>query len=176
MAEVLLRRRLAKAGIDAQVSSAGVSAVDGVAATAHARTVVGELDEHRSRSLTAQAVVDADLVLAMAREHVRRAVVLVPEALERTFTLRELVRRGQAIGPRMPGEPLAAWLLRVGAGRVPAALLGDDPEDDVADPIGGPIEEYRRTADELDRLLGRLVELLWPDESANRHGDGVPPA
>jgi hypothetical protein len=39
-------------------------------------------------------------------------------------------------------------------------LVGDDPEDDVADPIGRPRSEYEVTADELDDLTGRFVALL----------------
>ena len=38
----------------------------------------------------------------------------------------------------MPGEPLASWLARVQLGRDRVELLGDSPDDDVADPMGGP--------------------------------------
>ncbi len=39
-------------------------------------------------------------------------------------------------------------------------LMGDDPDDDVADPIGRPRYEYEATAAELDDLLSRFVTLL----------------
>jgi hypothetical protein len=37
-----------------------------------------------------------------------------------------------------------------------------DPDLDIADPIGGPLEGYLRTADLLDDLLARLVARAWP--------------
>ena len=97
----------------------------------------------------------------MAREHVRHAVVTAPDTWPRAFTLKELVRRGEEIGPAKPGEPLADWLARVHEGRERAALLGESPVDDVADPMGGPPQAYADTAALLDELMGRLVGLCW---------------
>ena len=45
-------------------------------------------------------------------------------------------------------------------GRQRAALLGDSPDDDIADPIGGPPHGYAETAAILSQLLNRLVEPL----------------
>ncbi|MDP9019736.1 MAG: hypothetical protein M3N25_02860, partial [Actinomycetota bacterium] len=73
----------------------------------------------------------------------------------------ELVRRGRAMGSRRPGQSLGEWLRRAHVGRRPADLLGDDPDDDVADPIGGPDHRYAVTADELDQLIGELVGLAF---------------
>jgi hypothetical protein len=39
-------------------------------------------------------------------------------------------------------------------------MVVDDPDDDVADPIGRPRYEYEATAEELDDLLARFVTLL----------------
>ena len=50
----------------------------------------------------------------------------------------------------------------MGAGRRHADLLGDDPAADIADPIGLPDKAYRATAEEIDDLLSRLVELTFP--------------
>jgi protein-tyrosine-phosphatase len=97
----------------------------------------------------------------MAREHVRHAVVVRPDAWPRVFTILELVRRGDLVGPRLPGETLAGWLARAHEGRSGLALLGDSPQDDVADPIGGPRSAYERTAAELEQLVGRLADLCW---------------
>jgi hypothetical protein len=38
--------------------------------------------------------------------------------------------------------------------------MGDDPADDIADPVGCPRDVYEDTADELEGLLRRLVNLL----------------
>ena len=161
MAQAMLTRKL---GAAVQVDSAGLLELglppppETVAAMA-ARGL--DVARHRSRVITAGELRSADLVLAMAREHVRHAVVTEPSAWPRTFTLKELVRRGGQIGPRNPGEPLAGWLARVHAGREHSALLGDSPEDDVADPVGGPPQAHVLTAAELDRLLSQLAGLCW---------------
>jgi hypothetical protein len=79
----------------------------------------------------------ADLVLGMERAHVRHAVLLEPEAWPRTFTLKELVRRGEELGSRPPVESPGAWLARAHEGRDRPDMLGDSLLDDVADPYGG---------------------------------------
>lgn len=116
--------------------------------------------------MTAAHVRSADLLIGMAREHVREAVVLDPDAFARTFTLRELVRRGEAVGHRrVEGgrlEPFDVWLERVGRGRRTVDLLGHDDSDDVADPMGMSKRVYERTAVELETLVDRLVELSFP--------------
>ena len=103
----------------------------------------------------------ASLVLAMARDNLRYAVVTEPGAWPRAFTLRELIRRGERIGPRPPGEPFSGWLSRAHDGRERAALLGDSAEDDVPDPAGEPLRAYADVARLLDRSVARLAELGW---------------
>ncbi len=119
-----------------------------------------DLAGHRSTRLTAAAVEGADLILTMERRHAREAVLLVPSAWARTFTLKELVRRAERVGPR-DGRPLGAWLAAVGDGRERTDLVGRSPEDDVADPVGGDMAAYRATATELADLVQRLARLLW---------------
>jgi protein-tyrosine phosphatase len=164
MAGALLACRLAEIGVTAVVRSAGSLGQDQPAPPEVISAMAAhglDVGRHRSHVMTTTDLSAADLVLAMAREHVRHAVVTDPAAWSRTFTLKELLRRGRQTGPRMGGEPLAEWLARVHAGRQRAALLGDSPDDDVADPIGGPPQAYRATADLLDQLTGDLVELCW---------------
>jgi protein-tyrosine phosphatase len=120
-----------------------------------------DISRHRSRRVTAADLSGADLVLGMSRAHVRYAVVIAPETWPRVFTLKELLRRGTEIGPRKPGEPLADWLGRIHEGRERAALLGDSPADDVADPMGGPPQAYADTAALLDDLMSQLARLCW---------------
>lgn len=113
-------------------------------------------------------VTGADLVIAMAREHAREAVVLDERALAKTFTLKELVRLGSQVGPRPPDEPLSDWLTRVAAQRSPRDLLGVGHDDrfDVADPVGMGPPEYEATAALLDDLLGQVVSVAWPADQA----------
>jgi protein-tyrosine-phosphatase len=111
--------------------------------------------------VTAEDLERAELTLAMARENLRHAVVTAPAIWPRAFTLKELVRRGEAVGPRAPGESLAGWLARAHDGRERTALLGDSAADDVADPTGGPLGGYADTAAMLSGLLDQLVGLCW---------------
>jgi hypothetical protein len=100
----------------------------------------------------------------MARTHVREALVDAPDLLDRAFTLKEIVRRGDEAGAREPDEELSTWLKRISGDRVATAFLGDSPADDVADPVGLPVRTYKKTAKELDKLLERFVALAWPEE------------
>ena len=167
MAEVLLRRHLERAGVDATVSSAGLYE-GGVPATGHGVAAMADrgldLSGHRSRQMDAELLRRADLVIAMARVHVREAAVLFPGALRKTFTLKELARGAAAAGERGADESLDAWLARISADRVTTSLIGvsHDDEMDVADPIGRPRADYEVTADLLDRLLGGVVDLAFP--------------
>jgi protein-tyrosine-phosphatase len=164
MAEALLTDRLAALGTAAAVRSGGMLG-DGEPPRPEAIAVMAghglDISGHRSRRVTAQDLEAADLTLAMARENLRHAVVTAPAVWPRAFTLRELVRRGGAIGPRRPEESLGAWLARAHHGRERAALLGDSPTDDVADPAGGPPQGYAETAEVLSGLLDQLVSLCW---------------
>ena len=164
MAEALLTDRLAALGPAATVRSAGMLG-DGEPPHPEAVAVMAgyglDIAAHRSRRVTAEDLEAADLTLAMARENLRHAVVTAPAVWPRAFTLRELVRRGGAVGQRGPEESLAAWLDRAHHGRERAALLGDSPTDDVADPAGGPPSGYAETASILSGLLGELAGLCW---------------
>lgn len=171
MAEHLLRRRAGDLGLDLGVGSVGLLR-SGLPASAHGVNLMAErgidMSGHRSRAMSRELLSPAHLILAMAREHVREAVVLDPALWPRTFTLKELVRRGEATGPRQAGESLEQWLGRVGQGRRVADLAGSSPADDVADPYGGPRSAYERMAAELDVLLDRLVAAIFSESLAPR--------
>lgn len=166
MAEALLRRSFERAGIRAVVDSAGTSAVvewdcppvpEAVQVMA---TMELDIADHRSRPLTVEDMEATDLVIGLARENLRDAAVLSPESLPRLVTLKELVRRGAAVGAPVVGEDLGSWLSRVTVDRPLDALLGDSPGDDVDDPIGRPVGEFRRVAGEISDLADRVVGSL----------------
>ena len=165
MAEALLRERLRSRGIDATVSSAGIT-FDGREATDDAVRAASkyglDITEHRSRLMNAEMVHRANLVIGMERLHAREAVVLGDSLLSRCFTLKELVRRGEAVGARRRDEAIERWLERASAGRRPMELLGESDEDDVADPYLGSPKIYAGCIAELDDLIERLVDLMWP--------------
>lgn len=167
MAEVLLRHHLAAAGVEATVSSAGLYPA-GAPATDHGIAAMRDrglhLDGHESRRMDGAMVRQADLVIGMAKEHVREAAVLHPQGLSKVFTLKELARGADAVGPRRADEPLDAWLGRIAAARRPGMLqgIGHDDELDVEDPVGRGRTDYDATADLLDELLGQVVAQAFP--------------
>ena len=139
--------------------SDGQPATDPAVDTMAARGL--DITGHRSRRISPELLGGPDLILGMAREHVREVVVLRPDLYPRTFTLKELVRRGGEVGPRGPGQSIEAWLQAVHHGRSPTQLMGASPNDDVADPIGRGTPVYEATALELVDLVDQLVDLLW---------------
>ncbi|MEQ1786159.1 MAG: hypothetical protein ABL966_03830 [Acidimicrobiales bacterium] len=173
MAEVLLRQRLHDVGVDAHVSSAGLYE-GGAAATSHGVATMADrgldLTGHRSRQMDAEMLAGADLVIAMAREHVREVALFDADLLARTFTLKELARGADEIGPRGRDEPLATWLARIAANRSRSALVGVGHDDalDVADPVGRGRADYELTANLLDDLLGRVVTLAFPPSARSQ--------
>jgi protein-tyrosine phosphatase len=170
MAEGLLRRALDERGVDVGVSSAGLL-TDGEPATETAVDTLAvrgiDLDDHRSRRISSDLLGRADVIVGMTREHVREVAVLRPDLYARTFTLKELVRRGRVAGPRGAGESVADWVARLARGRLPKDHLGASTVDDVADPVGQGGRVYEQTADELDGLTAALVDLLWPEATAS---------
>ena len=169
MTAAMLTRRLAVLGVTVPVSSAGLLD-DGRPALPEVVSVMAgyglDLSSHRSRTVRPADLTAAALVLGLARENVRHAVVTAPDAWPRAFTIKELVRRAQQTGPREAGEPLAGWLSRLHAGRDRVSLLGGAAGDDVADPAGGPPAGYAQTAAVLDRLVDLLAGLGWGQRDA----------
>jgi protein-tyrosine phosphatase len=109
----------------------------------------------------------ADLVLTATREHRVAVVSLDPQALPRTFTLREfarLVRTLPADPAALPANVVSAVAAARGSARVPPS------EDDVADPYGGPLRSYRRCRDVITDAVDTIVPLLVGHDAAGREG------
>ena len=165
-AERLLARRLSEFGPpDVTVESAGTSGT--------ALEVPADLQRgcHRSgwtsrahvaRKMDADTVARADLVIGMERSHVREVVLADPPSFAKSFTLREIVRRGRERGPRRSEQSLADWLTQIGEGRRHVDLMGDSPLDDIPDPMGGRAKDYRVMLMELEMLTRTLHSLVWP--------------
>ena len=86
LAEAIARRELGKRGWAGvvEVASAGVAAGEGQGASDGSRIVAQEADldltEHRSRLLTREMALEADLILGMSGSHVARVVALTEDA------------------------------------------------------------------------------------------------
>jgi low molecular weight protein-tyrosine phosphatase len=166
----MLQARLETLGVHAVVESAGLLESGREIASGTVRALAGhgmDVRRHRSRSLDATTVEAASLILGLERAHVREVVLLAPSAWSRAFTLKELVRRGEAMRQRQPGESLDVWLARAHAGRSHHDLLGIDTTDDVLDPYGLADDAYMDTAAEIEDLVTKLAALAWPETAVD---------
>jgi protein-tyrosine phosphatase len=162
MAAAILRAHLDEFGVNAKVLSAGTMAWE-APATMDAVMVMRErgldITGHRSRALDVDAIASADLILGMTRDHVGRVVRLVPEAAGRAFLIGEFVRLAARAGPRGMNEELVPWLGEIARSRPHQRVLGRS-RDEIADPLGEPLEAYRETAARLDAELREVARLL----------------
>lgn len=141
---------------DLAVVTAGTHVVDGQIISRRTRAGLAAIgltaDEHRSTQLRPDDLPRADLVLAMAAEHVRWIRRTHPEAADRTLTVVELDRR------LTPGDGDAPLRRRVRA--LDPEGIDPDPGDDVVDPAGGEEADYVACARTLERLMRSLAPRL----------------
>lgn len=137
-----------------EVSTRGTAVIEGLVMSWRTRAALEGLglraDSHRSRQLTSDDLGDADLVIAMAGEHVEYIRRVEPSAAARTGTLRRLARD-------LPGAS-GELRERVGGLRLQDVQLA--PWEDVEDPVSGDVEQFHRCVREIDALLAGLVPLL----------------
>jgi protein-tyrosine phosphatase len=120
---------------------------------------VGTIAQHRAKQLTEAMVAAADLVLAATRDIRADIVRSVPNAVRRTFTVREFARLA-ALMPDDAVPALSGLAAAVAAERVGAP----DADDDVADPIGKPARDYVLAADVLNdavTVIARALRKAW---------------
>ncbi len=133
MAEGLARWHAASLGIELTFSSAGVRTRDGIRASSHAVTVLGEkgvnIDAIRSRRLVPEILAEADLVIAMEEEH-RLAIKEMPEA-----ALIEILLLSEWGGEEPPG-----------AG--------------IDDPIGGSKKRYGLAAELIESYIVKALNAV----------------
>ena len=121
-----------------------------------------DISGHIARRLTSAMADLPDLLLCMASEH-RDMLANGSDRDDRVFTLKELVRLVETLpapasdaGPDDLPERIAAANAARRAGAVPPSR-----DDDVADPLGQPLEAYRAIAWELETWIDRLVDGLF---------------
>jgi len=148
---VMAGAMLGKLDAELRITTAGTHVIEGQPMSWRTRDAMGalgyEAPRHRSRQLDDVHVEDADLVVALAVEHVTYVRRTHPEAAARTATLRRLVRDLPA-GPTAMVERLAALDL---------ASVRLEPWEDVADPAGGEIDDYEQCAKEVESLILELA-------------------
>ena len=164
MAEAIASDLLARRDVDAEVVSCGVmeggvAASSGAVRAMHRRGL--DVSAHVSHRIDVETVDAADLVLTMERQHVTKVAEMSMGALHKTFTVREMAGLCGQLGRRPAGTPVEDWIDEVHELRPRTSVL-TAPGTDVEDPMGKPNRAYRRTADELEELLGTVVDSLFP--------------
>lgn len=170
-----MERLLARAVADApevRVHSGGTFAHDGedmqppmkrrVAAAGAA------VDDFVAEQVTAAMIEEADLILTATRVHVADLLDEVPQAAERTFTIREIgrllehvdsVQLDDAVGADASiGDRFAAVVPLLDAARSSAGPAGRD--DDVVDPYLLPESVYDESFAQISDPTEGLVELV----------------
>ena len=137
-------------GAPVRIVTAGTHVVEGQPMgrrTKGALTAVGfRAEGHRSHQLTDGDIEAADLVVAMAGEHVAYVRRIHPGAASKTGTIKRLCR-DLALGP----DPLVDRVAALGLGDLPV-----EQWEDVEDPAGGEDDTYLACAKELADLCAEL--------------------
>jgi protein-tyrosine-phosphatase len=136
------------------IVTAGTHVIEGQPMSRRTRDALAEVGfaapAHRSHQLTDADVESADLILAMAGEHVSFIRRSHPEAAGRTATIKRLVR------DLPPGSaPLPERIAELGLADVPV-----EEWEDVEDPAGGDDAVYLTCAEELAGLCAALLALI----------------
>jgi protein-tyrosine phosphatase len=188
MAERLANRafadRIGVRGSKLNVSSAGTHARAGVPMHATAAEVLRErrayADCFGSRLLTPPILASPNLILTATREQRTACMNLVPSVARRTFTLRQFGRLATTVATFSTWSPRRSALFCGGGAGIHAdtptrrlqALLDEiasvrnrlpavkPVEDDLADPVRGPIEDFRVCADEIQRTIDALIDVI----------------
>jgi protein-tyrosine phosphatase len=139
-----------------KVTTSGTHVIEGMPMSWRTRDAIASLGlpvpDHRSRQATAHELETADVVIALAREHVVWMRRVHPTAAPRTATLKRLVRDLPAADD---GGPLFERLARM---RVHEVQL--EPWEDVHDPAGGDVDVFVHCAVEIAGLLHELIPRL----------------
>jgi protein-tyrosine phosphatase len=165
MAEAFLRRALVERLGDGApaVRSAGVIGHAGCPAMEEAVRAAAErgadISAHVVTRLGAPLVAGSDLIVTMAGEHRADVARAVPEAADKTFTLKELVRLLDRLPSDVVATDLSATIAQADALRR-SGFPGMPDDEDIVDPLGMPVEAYRAVAWELDGWCERLADRL----------------
>jgi protein-tyrosine phosphatase len=151
MAGVILREHVP--GL--KVTTSGTHVIEGMPMSWRTRDAIASLGlpipDHRSRQASAHELDTADLVIALAREHVQWMRRVHPTAAPRTATLKRLARD-------LAADEHVPLFERVARMRLQDVQL--ESWEDVVDPAGGDIDVFVDCANEIAELLHRVIPRL----------------
>jgi protein-tyrosine-phosphatase len=158
------------------LESAGVRAVVGSKMDRDTALVLeglgGDAAGFRARQFEPEIVTHADLVLTMTRDHRRLVLERAPKALSRTFTLREAADLADRLDDDIPGRTFQENARHL-VTRLAASRNGRQGSraDDVADPIGRPLEVHQQAGESIaEALLPLLRRIAALQEQAEDPG------
>jgi protein-tyrosine-phosphatase len=138
-----------------EVTTSGTHVIEGMPMSWRTRDAIEALGvpvpNHRSRQATVHELDHADLVIALACEHVAWMRRFHPAAAPRTATLKRLARDLDR-----SNEPLAPRVERLGLATVSLEPVWED----VLDPAGGDVDVFHACAKEIADLLHELIPRL----------------
>ncbi|WP_432485473.1 low molecular weight protein-tyrosine-phosphatase [Kineococcus esterisolvens] len=147
MAESVLRRRFAEAGLDGEVvvDSSGISdEEDGNPVDRRARAVLAEagydVPQHRAHQVTAEEIASRDLLLAMTARHARWLRTQAPDGAAAAR-----VAMYRSFDPEAPGV--------TGPGAV-----ADESSLDIADPWYGDRSDFEEALAQIEAAADGIVE------------------
>lgn len=194
MAEALLRQMAKEEGLDIDVKSAGISAIEGTTASRYAIEALQEKGivlDHQSKAVDQELVHWADIILTMTQSHKQALIHHFPDSVDKIFLIKEygqdnpkieriyqqldqlhiemeekrakvqadfLKQKGESWSP----EAEEAWIQLI------QPLLEKEKDlinqldrftfnQDVVDPFGGNLEEYRRCLQDLESSIRQVI-------------------
>ncbi|KPI47076.1 protein tyrosine phosphatase [Clostridioides difficile] len=134
MAEAILKKAIKESGKNIEeysISSAGISTVDGMAASKNSIEALKEigidLSNHRSKVITKELIDKSHIILTMTKSHKEILVQAVPKCREKVYTFKGFVNKN---------------------------------ESDVSDPFGGNLDTYRNTMREIIYSVNEIVKKI----------------
>lgn len=127
----------------------------------HARELGLDLAGHVSTTVHPDFLDDYDIVLGLARNHVRELATMDPGIGSRLFTLKQFAAWARE-HPRSGGVDVRAWLATQDPTDWRRRILSSDPGDDVQDPINRPLEDWRAMSADLIPAIDSMVDGIFP--------------
>lgn len=173
MAEGMLRKLAIERGLELEVRSAGVAAMEGAPISRHAEAVLREqdiLDRMTSTPLSNELAEWAHLILTLTQGHKQHVIQRFPHTAGKVFTLKEYVEDRDAVlkdVQELDGLYASQQLMAALGQELSAQerermieLHQRIPSADISDPFGGSREDYDVTAAEIRTALHKLLDKL----------------
>lgn len=136
MAEGIMRCIVNAENLDIEVSSAGISAIEGDKASKNAVCVLNEIgidiSSHRSKQVTQKMLDEVDIVLTMTRQHKDILLRSFKDLEDKIYTLKEFSKDS----------------------------VSNDELMDILDPYGGNYDIYKASSKEIKTAILKALEII----------------